>query len=56
MKPISTERLNEMLSQMPETFKTKKEAESRAEYLRIGTFKNATVVKSDRGYKVLKKK
>ena len=39
---------------LPETFKTKKDAESRAEYLRIGTFAHSFVEKVKDGYRVVK--
>ena len=44
----------EILLSLPETFKTKKEAESRAEYLRIGTFAHSYVERCDKGYRVVK--
>ena len=46
----------EILSRLPETFKTKKAAESRAEYLRIGTFAHSYVEKTNEGYRVVKVK
>lgn len=46
--------LSSLLQELPEHFNTRKEAESRAEYLRIGTFKNSRVEKTDRGYTVYK--
>ena len=46
----------EILMALPETFKTKREAESRAAYLRIGTFACSYVEKCDKGYRVIKRK
>jgi hypothetical protein len=51
---MKQETLSRLLSEMPEHFRTRKEAESRAEYLRIGTFKNSKVEKTSRGFTVYK--
>ncbi len=45
-----------ILLSLPETYKTKREAESRAAYLRIGTFAHSYVEKVSGGYRVIKVK
>lgn len=46
--------LSRHLQELPEHFRTREEAESRAEYLRIGTFKNSRVERTGRGFTVYK--
>lgn len=53
---MTNKTLSQLLSEMPERFTTKEAAERRAEYLRIGTYKNAYVVKSEKTYIVYKAK
>lgn len=50
------EQLQRILAERPERFHKKAEAESRAAYLRIGTFKNTEVVKSGKDFIVIKHK
>ena len=48
--------IQNLLSSMPERVRTKAEAESRAEYLRIGTFSKSYVIEQDGKFVVIKVK
>lgn len=48
--------IQDILSSLPERFNTRDQAESRAEYLRIGTFKNSYVKEQDGKFVVIKEK
>ena len=53
---LTKQEFHDLLSALPEKFTTKEAAESRAEYLRIGTYANSYVREQDGLFLVIKVK